>query len=188
MKKWQWVWVLGLFLLTATAVSAHGGSELGPYTVIVGWEKEPPIVGERNAIVLEISKEGEPVTDIGESLTINIVYAGKVFAGQVEQTAVPGQYRIEILPTVRGQYHVQLVGTLGDTAVDATLEPEEVLPANTLQFPEQPADPATIQATIEMLAGRAQTAMIVAVIGLLAGLGGIGTAVYALRRQKKVSS
>ncbi len=187
MKKWQWIWVLG-FLLTATAVYAHGDVALGPYNVVAGWEVEPPIVGERNAIVLTFSKEGEPVTNVDESLTINIIYAGKVFAGRVEQTAVSGQYRIELLPTVRGQYHVQIVGTLGDTAVDATLEPEEVLPADTLQFPEQPADLATLQSNIDKLTSRVQTAIIAAAIGLLAGLAGVGTAIYALYRQRRAQS
>ena len=44
-----------LLALTALAVFpraalAHSRVEVGPYTIVVGWEKEPVIVGERNAM------------------------------------------------------------------------------------------------------------------------------------------
>ncbi len=40
---------------------AHERVELGPYVVVVGWVKEPAIVGERNALFLQITEDGEPV-------------------------------------------------------------------------------------------------------------------------------
>jgi hypothetical protein len=47
----------------------------------------------------------------------------------------PGQFVAPVLPTIPGQYTLILGGKLGDTAVDAQVEPEEVAPADTLEFP-----------------------------------------------------
>ena len=38
---------------------AHERVEVGPYVIIVGWETEPVIVGERNALFFEITEDGE---------------------------------------------------------------------------------------------------------------------------------
>jgi len=133
-----------LIALTALLFSyqialAHESITVGDYTVEIGWLSEPPIVGQQNAIVVNVSMgEEQPVEDVS-SLTVTIAYGGqdKTLTLQPLGEDTPGQFIAPILPTVAGQYTVKLGGKLGDTAVDAGVEPEEVQPADILQFPSE---------------------------------------------------
>ncbi|MDX1523282.1 MAG: hypothetical protein R3264_16775, partial [Anaerolineae bacterium] len=107
------VMVLGFSLsFSLEPVLAHARIEVGPYVIIVGWVEEPVIVGERNAILIEVSKNEEPVTGLEGTLDINILYGGRTFIGDLSPTTTPGLYHAEIFPTVRGQYTVLLSGTI----------------------------------------------------------------------------
>ena len=134
--------IAGLICLLALLLNfqlafAHESITVGDYTVEIGWLSEPPIVGQQNAIVVNVSKgEEEPVEDVS-ALTVTISYGGqeKALTLQPLGEETPGQFVAPILPTVPGQYTVKLGGALGETSVDAHVEPEEVQPADTLQFP-----------------------------------------------------
>ena len=174
--------ILVLAALTASAGTAlaHTRTEVGPYTIVLGWMNEPVIVGERNALVLEITEGETPVEGLEASLELTVFYGGKSFIGQVAPFGDPGVYRAEIFPTVRGQYEVQLTGLIGAEAIDVILEPEEVLPANVLQFPETQPDPAALAADLEdtrselaRLRSVAYAAMAAGAVGLLLGLGAL---------------
>jgi hypothetical protein len=41
------------------AVQAHGRVEVGDLLFVVGWRNEPVIVGERNAIELQVTQSGQ---------------------------------------------------------------------------------------------------------------------------------
>jgi hypothetical protein len=146
MKK-RFLWFVGLFVFTALFLHvqpalAHESITVGDYTLEVGWLSEPPIVGQQNAIVVNVSKgEEEPVEDVS-SLTVTVSYGGqeKNLTLQPLGEDTPGQFVAPILPTVPGQYALKLGGTLGDTAVDAEVEPEEVQSADTLQFPSEASE------------------------------------------------
>lgn len=134
-------------LLNFQQVFAHESITVGDYTLEIGWLSEPPVAGQQNAIVVNVSKgEAEPVKDVS-SLTITVSYGGqeKTLTLQPLGEETPGQFIAPILPTVPGQYTLKLGGTLGDTAVDAEVEPEEVQPADTLQFPIEASAEATGQ-------------------------------------------
>lgn len=119
---------------------AHETITAGDYEIEIGWLNEPPVVGQQNAIVVDVSDmssaEVQPVEDVS-SLTVTLSYGGQsktlTLAPLGEDT--PGQFVAPVLPTVPGQYALILGGKLGDTAVDAQVEPEEVAPADTLEFP-----------------------------------------------------
>lgn len=119
---------------------AHETITAGDYEIEIGWLNEPPVVGQQNAIVVDVSDmssaEAQPVEDVS-SLTVTLSYGGQsktlTLAPLGEDT--PGQFVAPVLPTVPGQYALILGGKLGDTAVDAQVEPEEVAPADTLEFP-----------------------------------------------------
>lgn len=124
-------------LISYQIASAHESITVGDYTLEIGWLSEPPVVGQQNAIVVNVSKgEEEPVEDVS-SLTVTISYGGqdKTLTLQPLGEETPGQFIAPVLPTVPGQYTIKLGGTLGDTAVDSEVQPEEVQPADTLQFP-----------------------------------------------------
>jgi hypothetical protein len=129
--------LIGL-LTSYSIVFAHESITVGDYTLEIGWLSEPPVVGQQNAIVVNVSttSDEQPVEDVS-NLTVTISYGGqnKTLTLQPLGEDTPGQFIAPILPTVAGQYTVKLGGTLGDTAVDAEVEPEEVQSADTLQFP-----------------------------------------------------
>jgi len=132
--------MIALMALLASYQSAfaHESITVGDYTLEIGWVNEPPIVGQQNAIVVNVSttSDEQPVED-ASALTVTVSYGGesKALTLQPLGEGTPGQFMAPILPTVAGQYAITLGGKLGDTDVDAEVEPEEVQPAYTLQFP-----------------------------------------------------
>jgi len=126
-----------LLILNFQLVFAHESITVGDYTLEIGWLSEPPIEGQQNAIVVNVStSEEQPVEDVS-SLTVTVSYGGhnKTLTLQPLGEDTPGQFVAPILPTVPGEYTVILGGALGDTAIDAQTHVEEVQPATTLAFP-----------------------------------------------------
>ena len=176
--------ILSSILLTHRLAQAHTRTEIGPYTVIVGWVEEPVIVNERNALVIDVKEGEEPVIGLEGTLNIVVLYAGRTFRGNLTPSGEPGVYTAEILPTRRGQYEVQLVGTIGDLEVDETVTPEEVLTAAVLEFPESPPDPLALQERIDGLSAQLSTARNLAMGGIGAGVLGLLVGVVALVRRR----
>ena len=117
---------------------AHESITVGDYTVEIGWISEPPIVGQQNAIVVNVSttSDEQPVENVSE-LTVAMSYGGqsKTLTLQPLGEDTPGQFVAPILPTVPGEYTVNLGGKLGETEVKVDVQPEEVQAADVLQFP-----------------------------------------------------
>src|SRR6476620_5958920 len=125
-------------LMSYQIALAHESITVGDYTLEVGWLSEPPIVGQQNAIVVNVSttSDNKPVEDVS-ALTVAVSYGGqnKTLTLQPLGEDTPGQFVAPILPMVPGQYTVNLGGKLGDTDVKADVQPEEVQAADVLQFP-----------------------------------------------------
>jgi hypothetical protein len=176
---------VALFFVSVRPALAHTRVEIGPYVIILGWLNEPPIVGERNSLILDISKDGAPVEGVEGSLDLSMLYGGRTFIGNVSPTETPGIYTAEILPTVRGQYLVELSGAIEDLAVSEQVEPEEVLPAAVLQFPESPPEPGEIQSSVDELQSELQTTRILAIVAVGFGLVALVVAVLAIVRGRQ---
>ncbi len=182
--KTKTFWLSGLFVLLALILHvqpalAHESITVGDYTLVVGWLNEPPIAGQPNAIVIEVSttSDEQPVEDIS-SLTLTLSYGGQ----EKQLTLEPvdehssGQYMASVLPTVEGEYSVIFGGTLGDTAVEAETHVEEVQPADTLAFPiVDSAQPETNNfGMTEWLA----------IAGLVSGLAGLILSLLNMRNRR----
>jgi hypothetical protein len=132
-------------------VLAHEEITVGDYTLEVGWLSEPPVVGQQNAIVVNVSTtgDGQPFENVS-ALTVTISYGGqdKTLMLQPLGEDTPGQFVAPILPTVPGQYAIELGGTLGDTTVDVEVEPEEVQSADILQFPSMESSNESVSAGV----------------------------------------
>lgn len=186
-KKIEWAVVsvvLLLVLLTAQTALAHTRVEIGPYVVVVGWLHEPPVVGERNALVFEFSEGEQPVIGVEANLSAEVLYAGRSFSTNLTPTETPGTYTAELFPTVRGQYEVRLFGKIGEVDVDETIEPEEVFPAARIQFPQAQPDPIELQEEITALQADLQSARILAYVGIGLGLLGFVMALITLLRRR----
>ncbi|MFQ5399509.1 MAG: hypothetical protein ACE5E7_07910 [Anaerolineae bacterium] len=173
--------------LRVPAALAHEGVRAGPYLVTIGWEKEPVIAGERNAITIEITKDGQPVTGVANTLELTVLYAGRTYLGDLNPATAPGLYRVEIVPTVRGQYTVQLTGQIEGQEVNVTLEPEEVMAADLLQFPESSPETRELQATIHDFSAKLEAAYTLAVVSTVLAALGLVTAVVAVVRSRRSS-
>lgn len=187
LSVWQVVGIclaltLGALVTPARPALAHTRVEIGPYTVVVGWLHEPPIVGERNAFAIEIMQAGAPVEGAEAGLDMEVLYGGRTYRANLSPATTSGSYTADIFPTVRGQYEVRLFGTLGDIVIDETVEPEEVFAADRLQFPEAQPDPRDLQAQLDTLQGQVKTSRWLALGGLIVGLIGVGLAGFNLRR------
>ena len=173
-----------LLALNVRAVLAHTNVEIGPFTIIIGWETEPVVVGERNAIFIAVSEGGEPVVGLEGTLEVAVLYGGQTFTGNLQPGADDGTYTIEILPTVRGQYSLQLSGSIKDIDISEVVQPEEVLPAKVLQFPESPPDPRELQSSIDDLTAQLQIARFLAVAGVLLAVIAITIAAASLMKSR----
>jgi hypothetical protein len=159
--------------------SAHTTIHVGDYDVEVGWVDEPPVVGQRNAVVVNVSntKTTDSVVDISK-LTVNVNYGGetKTLTLQPLSEDTTNQYIGPILPMVAGQYTVQLRGQLDSTDVSSDVQPEEVVPSDTLAFPA--SQPAQSQS------GGLGWSGWLSILALIAGLAGLILASLAFRKAR----
>jgi hypothetical protein len=148
------IFVCLALLLNVQPVLAHESITVGDYTLVVGWLNEPPVAGQHNAIIIEVSttSDEQPVEDVS-SLTLTVSYGGqeKTLTLEPLDEHSPGQYVAPLLPTVAGEYTLVFGGSLGETAVEAETHVEEVQPAETLAFPS--VDPAQSETTSVGLSG-----------------------------------
>ncbi|MCA9983881.1 MAG: hypothetical protein KDE09_17345 [Anaerolineales bacterium] len=176
--------LVGIFLLLlllaltgrSQAALAHGREVVGDYVFVLGWLSEPPVVGERNALLLEIEHEssGAPVTGAEADLTTELVYADQTLrVNLIPSAEEPGRYTADLIPTVRGTFSVRLIGLLDDTEIDLLMDADEVFPATRLQFPETAPDTLTVrnemQAQIDLLTADLRSARLIAYIGPIIG-------------------
>jgi hypothetical protein len=167
------LFVLLLTLVSAGLVSAHTTVTNGPYNVEIGWLDEPPIVGQMNAIVMNLSSSDEqstPVTESISGLTLTVSYGGqsKVLTLQPLGEDTPGQYVAPILPTVAGLYTVDVNGTLGTTTVSVQVQPEEVQAPDSVQFPKAIA--ASTGSSLDPAGWLALAGLVVALAALVLAL------------------
>jgi hypothetical protein len=164
-------------LFSYQLASAHTTIHVGDYDVEIGWVDEPPIVGQRNAVVVNVTntKATDSEVDISK-LTVNVNYGGvtKTITLQPLSEDTKNQYIGPILPLVPGQYTVQLRGQLDSTNISSDVQPEEVVPADTLAFPSTSASQA-------QNGGMSLTDWL-SVIGLIAGLSGLILAFLAYQK------
>jgi hypothetical protein len=190
MKK-QTLWLAGLFAFIALVLNfqfalAHEGIAAGDYEIVFGWASEPPIAGQPNGIVIHVTDnstgEEQPVEDVS-SLIVTLSYGGQ--SKELEFEALgehnPGEFQAPVLPTIPGKYTLHFGGTLGDTDVDAEVEPEEVQPVETLQFPVEENAASTEQAGQSTDLGMLNW---LTYLSLLVGLIALVLAVMALRRAR----
>lgn len=179
---------VSFILLMPRSALAHERIEIGPYSVVVGWQEEPAIVGERNALLLIVTEGDAPLSGVEATLDVELLYGGRSFRTNLTPSPTPGEYTAEIFPTVRGQYEVRLFGAIGSESVDAIVAPEEIFSASRIQFPEAQPDILELQETFQTetdeLQAQLQTLRLLAYAGLGIGILGLVIAVFALRRQK----
>ena len=168
---------LMLLIINFQFVFAHETITVGDYQIEVGWLTEPPVTGQINGIIVNVSQgEEEPVENVS-NLVVSVTYGGqsRTLALQPLGEDTPGQFVAPILPSIPGQYTVNLSGKIGDTDVSAEVEPEEVDTPDAIQFPLVEASSPS--------AGFGLTGWL-SLLGVILGLVGTGLGLAAFRKNR----
>ena len=182
----------GLITLIALALNyqfafAHESITAGDYEIVYGWVNEPPIAGQMNGIQIFVhdmsSGEEQPAEEqVIQSLVVELSYGSQSKTLTLEPVFdTAGAFDATVIPTIPGIYSLEFTGTLGDTAVDANVELEEVQAADAVQFPSEASAASTTSTNQETAVG---TADWVVWLSLLLGLAAVGLAAIALRRPR----
>lgn len=155
--------VVFVFALTlAGSAYAHKAEVIGDYKIEIGWNTEPPIVGQKNAIEIivtvateydkdshesehdekhmehkEMEQEdplepGKGVSGLGEKLEATVSLKGHKTALVLTETSKDGVYHANYTPAEVGFPSVNLVGEIGHQEFEITFHPEKVEPISLL--------------------------------------------------------
>ena len=192
--------LVGVLLLTPKPVAAHAHVTVGSYGFTVGWLDEPAIANVMNGLDMGVNQtlsNGTVVWVLGaENSLTAVVMSGPAASTQAlsPQEARPGWYTFPIIPTIAGSYSVRIVGTLGDTAINTTVELDDVQASSTVEFPISNPTPSDLQGTdnslssqLSSLQSQVTLATSIAVIGIVFGVAGVGVGVLSWRKGRKSS-
>ena len=118
--------LLTMLVLLAGPAAAHEEREVGGFALVVGFGQEPAYAGQPNSVELLLSKGGNPVTDLGDTLSVSVGFGDQSTDLPVEpffeigEFGTPGDYRAWFIPTRAGQYSFHFTGTIRGTKIDET--------------------------------------------------------------------
>lgn len=146
------IFVIGAFLMTFVIFMivpqisfAHISKTFGNITIEAGWLSEPPLAGDLNSIVLQVSSgatdEQTPVANALANLTLSVKSGTitKVLDFQPSPTT-DGGYEGVILPTRVGPYSLVLQGDVKGQKVDSEFKIEDVESKSIFSFPDSSVD------------------------------------------------
>ncbi|MDQ3851676.1 MAG: hypothetical protein M3299_02460 [Thermoproteota archaeon] len=118
-------------------VLAHEEVVMGDIKIVGGWENEPPLVDQLNAIVLTITQvsSGQPVNNALAQEDIRVQKGAEDMPLNFQPTEEAGTYAATILPTQTGEYALVMQGTITGQAVNGQLEIEDVEDTARFSFP-----------------------------------------------------
>lgn len=179
--KTRFVLLLLLLFVLPTVVFAHTRYEAPPYAFVVGWVEEPPVVDGNNAIYIEILENEQPFIGAEQTLDAQLQYAGQKYTMNIHDTDAPGIYHSDtFIPTVRGTLDVLLTGELNGTTIELLTEPEEVVSAGQLHFPERLPSQFEQLTQLNDLADQVRSARLFGLVGTVLGVLGVGVGAFSL--------
>lgn len=191
-KIWSGIlFFVALLTLSSAPALAHQAKELGDYEVEVGFQNEPAIAGQMNALEFFAStKSGQKVEGLEKTVKFEVQAGGKTKAIAVEPVGGdPGHYLGIFMPTLVGDYVFHMTGKINDLAVDEKFESgpgrfSPVTPAEDVQFPN--ALPGTDQLATQVAAQDAKVnqAQTFGIIGIVVGIIGIALGGMSLLKRK----
>lgn len=193
--------ILLAWLLVPLVASAHQTTTDGNYDIEYGWVNEPVIINQPNAIVINIAKHAAAAaastavtstTTTAAEVDVSSLVIEASYGGQTKRLTLqplgentPGQFVAPMMPTVAGQYTLQLSGKIdGEDIQTIQVQPEEASTPDLVQFPRVPDASAAITAQLSAAQAQAGTAQTIAILGVVLGLVGTGLGVYGLLRKR----
>ncbi|HEX9678273.1 hypothetical protein [Nitrososphaera sp.] len=122
---------------------AHNKAEVGDLELVGGWGIEPPLIGQLNTIVIQVTtiSDDKPVTNAFASASVVVKKGGVQKELALRPAEQAGWYEAEIIPTQLGQYAVAFTGSINQQQVNTQIELEDVEDSKKLNFPEAGSDP-----------------------------------------------
>jgi hypothetical protein len=168
-------------------VSAHGTTQVGDYTLVIGFHDEPVYVGVPNALDLFVTnfKTNTKVNGLETTLKVEIIFgSSKKELTLVPQEDTDGAYTAYVLPTRAGDYTWHIFGTIENTLVDVSMtsSPTTFDSADALSsiaFPDSSASSTG--------SSGGQTALIVGGVGVVLGLAGLLFGLIAWRKTTRIN-
>jgi hypothetical protein len=133
------------FIIVPQISFAHISKTFENTTIEAGWLSEPPLVGDLNSIVLQVSTgtsgEQTPVANALANLTLSVKSGTitKVLDFQPSPTT-DGGYEGMVLPTRVGPYSLVLQGDVKGQKVDSEFKIEDVESKSIFSFPDSSID------------------------------------------------
>ena len=200
---------------SASPALAHERRTVGDYQFVVGFLNEPSLVDQPNSLFLRITLAteatpateeeeeagGTPIEGAEETLNAEVIVGGGAITKTLELEPAfgePGVYEGRFIPTAVGDYTFRIFGEINGDAIDESFSsgPETFSgvesPAE-LQFPSQVPDNAQLKSEIDALRDASgsgggssdDTARILGIIGIVAGVLGAGAAGYAIAASRQ---
>ena len=122
---------------------AHSEAEIGDIKLVGGWGIEPPLVGQLNTIVIQVTSisSEEPITNAFASTNVVVQKGGVQKELALRPAEEAGWYEAEIIPTQLGQYAIAFSGSINMQQVNTQIEIEDVEDSKRLNFPESGSNP-----------------------------------------------
>jgi hypothetical protein len=124
MKRLAWLTAAALVaattftVLSAGPALAHEERTVGPYHFAVGFGDEPAYAGLKNSVQLLADAKDRPVTDLGDTLKVEVIYGSQSAQYPLEpdfeigEFGTPGDYRAWFIPTRPGTYTFHFFGSI----------------------------------------------------------------------------
>jgi hypothetical protein len=128
--------ILPLLFVALPQAYAHTEIEQGDVIIVAGWGVEPPLQGQANAVVLEVTQGGDPATNALQNAEVTIRKGGLTKVLDLTPGEEAGTYRADVIPTQLGQYSIEIKGNVAGQDFDGSVEIEDVGDARSLNFPE----------------------------------------------------
>src|SRR5205807_731531 len=204
---------VSLTFLSAGPALAHEVRPVGAYQFIVGFGDEPPYAGLKNSVQLILGKGGQPVTNLTDTLKVEVIVGSLKMQLPLEATfdpdthlGTPGDYRAWFIPTVPGKYTFHFFGMVGKQTIDQSFTSSpttfnDVVDTAQVEFPARVPSGAQIAARMDrefprlnsalltadrQSANRSSSAKTLAIVGIV--LGGLGLALgggaFAVARRR----
>jgi hypothetical protein len=197
-------------LFAASPAFAHEARTVDGIDMEVGWGTEPAYAGVENSVQILLSHGGQPVTDLGDTLKVEVSFGDQTqefpiepFFDAEEGFGTPGDYRAFLIPTRAGSYSFHLSGTIEGHHIDETFTSgpktfDDIANPQSVQFPEQDPSTGEIAARIDREVPRindqisaanasaqsasddASNATTFAIVGIAVGAVGLAVAIVAL--------
>jgi hypothetical protein len=132
---------IGLGVIILGPAEAHETQQFGNITLNVGWEIEPPLVGELNNIVIEVqenqSGKHEPVLNALGNIDSSLSFGTLSEPIEFEPSQDVGAFQSKVIPTRIGPYVVNLQGDIKGENISSRFQIEDVESKQSISFPDK---------------------------------------------------